>query len=188
MPFKFDPAHRLFHKALGGGAILDLGCYPVSFSRRMAGAALGRAFAEPLGLHGSGRLNTVTGADEFAAATVAYPGNITAQLSCSSCTPLEVRARLLGTTGWIDVPNPFHPGGPDKPAEIFLYRNGVAAPGKIEFAAGQSLYALEADTVADAIARGERESPAMSHADTLGNMAALDAWRAAVGMRYDGEG
>lgn len=188
VPFKFDPAHRLFDKALGGGAILDLGCYPVSFSRRMAGAALGRAFAEPLGFQGSGRLNAVTGADEYAAATVAYPGGITAQLACSSCVPLEIRARLLGTTGWIDVPGPFHPGNRDMPAGFFLHRNGAAAPEHLVVECAQPLYAVEADTVAAALARSELESPAMNHADTLGNMAALDAWRAAVGMRYDGEG
>ena len=188
VPFKFDPAHRIFNKALGGGAILDLGCYPVSFSRRMAGAANGKTFAEPLSFHGSGRLNAATGADEFAAATVAYPGGITAQLSCSSCTPVEIRCRLLGSAGWIDVPSPFHPGEPNKPAVIALHRPGGAAPEKIEFANPQPLYAREADTVADAIARGELEAPAMTHADTLGNMAVLDAWRAAVGMRYAGEG
>lgn len=188
VPFKFDPAHRLFDKALGGGAILDLGCYPVSFSRRMAGAAMGQLFAEPLTFAAAGRLNTVTGADEFAAATVTYPGGITAQLSCSSCVPLEIRARLLGTTGWIDVPGPFHPGNRDMPAGLFLHRNGASAPEHMVVECAQPLYAVEADTVAAAIARGELESPAMSHADSLGNMAALDAWRAAVGMRYDGEG
>jgi predicted dehydrogenase len=187
VPFKFDPAHRLFDKALGGGAILDLGCYPVSFSRRMAGAATGQSFAEPLSFQAAGRLNAVTGADEFAAATVTYPGGIIAQLSCSSCLPHEIRARLLGTAGWIDVPAPFHPGNGDQPATILLYRNGVTAPEIIVIESPQPLYALEADAVAEAVARGALESPAMSHADTLGNMAVLDAWRAAVGMRYDGE-
>jgi predicted dehydrogenase len=187
VPFPFDPAHRIFNKELGGGAILDLGCYPVSFSRRMAGAALGRDFAEPLGFQGGGRLNVVTGADEFAAATLAYPGGMTALISCSSCVPREIRARLLGTAGWIDVPAPFHPGDQDKPAEIILHRAGATAPEKIDLTVPQPLYAVEADTVGDAIARGELESSAMSHADTLGNMAALDAWRAAVGMRYEGE-
>lgn len=187
VPFPFDPAHRIFNKELGGGAILDLGCYPVSFSRRMAGAALGRDFAEPLGFRGGGRLNAVTGADEFAAATLTYPGGITALISCSSCVPREIRARLLGTAGWIDVPAPFHPGDQDKPAEIILHRAGATTPEKIDQTVPQPLYAVEADTVGDAIARGELESAAMSHADTLGNMAALDAWRAAVGMRYEGE-
>jgi len=187
VPFKFDPAHRIFAKELGGGAILDLGCYPVSFSRRMAGAANGRTFVEPLSFQAAGRLNAVTGVDEFAAATVAYPGGITAQLSCGSCLPREIRARLLGTTGWIDVPAPFHPGNGGEPAAIFLHRNGVAEPEIVTIASAQPLYAVEADTVAASVARGELESPAMNHADTLGNMAALDAWRAAVGMRYAGE-
>jgi predicted dehydrogenase len=188
VPFKFDPAHRLFAKELGGGAILDLGCYPVSFSRRMAGAANGQVLVEPVSFQATGRLNAVTGVDEFAAATVAYPGGITAQLSCSSCTPLEIRARLLGTTGWIDVPGPFHPGNGDQPATVLLHHNGAPAPEVIRIESAQPLYAVEADTVAASVARGELESPAMSHADTLGNMAVLDGWRAAVGLRYAGEG
>jgi len=187
VPFKFDPAHRIFAKDLGGGAILDLGCYPVSFSRRMAGAALGRVCAEPLALAGTGRLNAVTGADEFAAATLTFPGGITAQISCSSCVPLEIRARLLGTAGWIDVPTPFHPGNQDRPAEILLHRPGATGPERIVVEGALSLYTLEADTVGEAITHGELESVVMNHADTLANMAALDAWRAAVGMRYDGE-
>ena len=65
-------------------------------------------------------------------------------------------------------------------------RTGAAAE---EIACGPAadLYAIEADTVGDAIGRGELESAAMSHADTLGNMALLDRWRAAVGVRYDEE-
>ena len=58
----------------------------------------------------------------------------------------------------------------------------------IRIESARPLYAVEADTVAASVARGELESPAMSHADTLGNMAVLDAWRAAVGLRYAGEG
>jgi len=186
VPFKFDPAHRLFAKELGGGAILDLGCYPVSLARRMAGAAVGRDFAEPLTFQGAGRLNAVTGADEYAAATVAFPGGITAQLTCSSCVAFEAAARLLGTAGWIDVPNPYHPGREGRPPGVTLHRPG-ADPETIVVGGPQPLFAVEADTVGDAIARGETEASAMSHADTLGNMAMLDAWRAALGMRYDGE-
>jgi predicted dehydrogenase len=152
----------------------------------MAGAALGRPFVEPLSLRGAGRLHAVTGVDEFAAATLGFPGGLTAQVSCGSSLPLEIRARLLGTAGWIDVPAPFHPGNHDLTASIVLHRAGTA-PETIATGGPQSLYAVEADTVADAIARGDLESPAMSHADTLGNMAALDAWRAEVGMRYEGE-
>src|SRR5688572_32176004 len=41
----FDPASRLFNKALGGGGILDVGCYPVSMARLVAGVAAGADFA-----------------------------------------------------------------------------------------------------------------------------------------------
>lgn len=187
VPFKFDPAHRIFNRELGGGAILDLGCYPVSFARRMAGAAQGGVFAEPLSFKASGRLNAVTGTDEIAAATVVFPGGIVAQISCASCLPLEIRARLLGSTGWIDVRSPFHPGQKGMPPDLHLHRNDEAAPASIVAGEPESLYAVEADTVGEAILGGGIEAAAMSHADTLGNMAMLDAWRAAVGMRYDGE-
>ena len=49
------------------------------------------------------------------------------------------------------------------------------------------LYALEADSVGDALAQGRMESPHMTVADTLGNMAALDAWRASAGLVYESE-
>ena len=49
------------------------------------------------------------------------------------------------------------------------------------------LYAIEADAVGDAIANGEREASVMTHADSLGNLALLDRWRAAVGVSYDRE-
>ena len=50
-----------------------------------------------------------------------------------------------------------------------------------------NLYGIEADTVAQALAAGQREVAAMTVADTLGNMAALDAWRGAVGLIFEQE-
>ena len=47
------------------------------------------------------------------------------------------------------------------------------------------LYALEVDAVARDLPN--RQSPAMTWSDSLGNMAALDAWRHAIGLRFPGE-
>lgn len=185
--FPFDPAHRIYNKALGGGGILDLGCYPVSFARLLAGAVLGRSFAEPLEFKGGGRLNAVTGVDEYAAATAVFPGGITAQLACGMCVAQEIRARLHGTAGWIDVPVPFFPGLEGRDDRIVLHRAGATAPEEIVFKGGMGLYGREADIVGEAVARGELESPAMSLADTLGNMTVLDQWRQQLGVRYPGE-
>ncbi len=183
-----DPKLRLYNRALGGGAILDIGCYPMSIARLVAGAAAGRPFAEPEKLSGAGRIHPVAQVDEYAAATLQFPGGLMAQLACGITAMREISVRVFGADGMIDLPVPFHPGsafGP--PGRILVHRNGQPAPEEIACPAPADLYALEADTVGEAVARGELESSAMSPADSLGNLAALDAWRAAAGMRYAGE-
>lgn len=182
-----DPALRLYNRALGGGAILDIGCYPVSIARLVAGAAQGRAFAEPVEFLGTGRIHPIAKVDEQAAATLKFANGAIAQLSCGTTTAKEITVRVHGTEGILHLPAPFHPGtGPEGPGRIILQRTGAAAE-EIACNPGGDLYAIEADVVGDAIARGEKEAAAMSLADSLGNMAVLDQWRAAVGLRYDGE-
>ncbi len=183
-----DPKLRLYNRALGGGAILDIGCYPVSIARLVAGAAAGRPFAEPAVFHGTGRIHPVAQVDELAAATLRFSGGAIAQLACGTTTAKEISVHVYGTEGILHLPVPFHPGTPaEGPGRIIVHRPGVAAPEEISCGAVGDIYTLEADVVGEAIARGDRESAAMSLDDSLGNMAALDAWRAAVGVRYDGE-
>jgi predicted dehydrogenase len=183
---EFKPEHRMFNRALGGGTILDLGCYPVSFSRLIAGAAQGRPFAEPVAFHGTGRLHPAARTDDCAAAVVKYPGEVVAELSCGSTVIRDIGARIYGSQGWIDVPTPFFPGLEGRTDRFFLHRPGGGAPDEFAFESPAALYAHEADAVADALARGEREVPHMTWADTLGNAAVLDAWLAAVGVDYTG--
>lgn len=185
---KYDPEHRLFKRELGGGAILDLGAYPVSFARLIAGAAAGLPFAEPVEFRATGRLHAEARSDEYASAVAKFPGDIVAELSCGSTVVTAISAQLHGTKGRITIPTPFFPGQGGRDERIFLYRGGTIAPEKIVFpGGGVPLYAHEADAVGDALARGESEALCMSHADTLGNMAVLDDWRAQVGVTYPGE-
>jgi predicted dehydrogenase len=182
----FDAENRLYKRASGGGAILDLGCYPVSFSRLIAGAARGQPFAEPVGFHATGRLHPQAQTDDCAAASVLYPGGVVAELSCGSSVIHEVYARIYGSAGWIDVPTPFFPGLEGKTDRFFLHRDGADKPEEFVFPCPSGLYAHEADAVADALARGAQETPQVPWADTLGIAAMLDAWTAAVGVNYDG--
>ena len=184
----FDPENRMFNKALGGGSILDLGCYPLSFSRHMAGAVTGNPCVEPVEFFGTGRLHPVAQTDDFATAVARFPGGILAELSCGSTVKQDSTAQIYGSRGWIDIPNPFTPGLEGKTEEIFLHRPGVALPERIVFPSpGVGLYAYEADAVAEAIARGDREVSLVRWADTVGNATLLDAWLASVGLRYDAE-
>ena len=153
----------------------------------VAGAAIGQPFAEPVEFHGTGRLHPAAQVDEQAAATLKFPGGAIAQLACGTTTAKEIAVRVYGTDGILHLPVPFHPGSAaEGPGRIILQRTGAPAE---EIACGPiaDLYTIEADTVGEAIARGNRECAAMSHADSLGNMAVLDAWRAAIGLRYDRE-
>jgi predicted dehydrogenase len=184
----FDPGHRLFNKDLGGGAMLDVGCYPMSFARLIAGQAAGQAFANPTALLGMGRIHPAAQTDEFATAVATFPGGVLAELSCGTTLLDDQSAQIYGTDGWIDVPTPFLPGQGGRDEVIWLHKRGNAAPEKIAIDhLAHGLYTYEADAVAEAVARGATEVPAMTWADTLGNIAALDTWRQAVGVRYEGE-
>jgi predicted dehydrogenase len=182
----FDPENRMFKRELGGGGILDLGCYPVTFSRLIAGAAAGRPFAEPVSFRATGRRHATAGTDEYAAAVVEYPGGIVAELSCGSTVLTDISARLVGTTGWIEVPVPFFPGLLGRDEKIIIHRPDGRREEITLSSHGVPLYGWEADAVGDAVASGALEAAAMPHADSLGTAAMLDAWVEAVGVDYRG--
>jgi predicted dehydrogenase len=182
----FDAAHRLFNRDLGGGGILDLGCYPMSYSRLIAGASRGEPFANPDSLTGEGELDAATGTDVSATATVRFADGVVAELGCALNAPKQVIARIEGSDGAIEVPSPFAPGFNGNEDWVFVRRPGEE-DARIFCRSESSVFTLEADEVGDCVRRGELESAAMPHADTLANMACLDAWRALLGVRYEAD-
>jgi len=182
----FNPEARLWNKALGGGGILDIGCYPVSFARLIAGAADNRPFADPVGVSGAGHLHPQAGVDVYAAATLKFANGIVAQVACGIGLVQDSSARVYGSKGWLHVPVPWIPNREGGTSIIYLHGGEASAPEEIPVTA-PPLYALEADAFAAALAAGRREVPQMTVADTLGNMAALDQWRAALGLVYDAD-
>lgn len=177
----FDPTDRAFDEELAGGGILDVGGYPVSMARLVAGVATGGRYAEPDEVTGVGYLGT-TGVDEWALATLRFPGDITAQLATGVRLTEEHRLRIYGSAGYLEVPEPWLAGN-GAGTHVTLHRVGEAAR-RIDVAPTR-MYAAEADTVAAHLA--DRQAPHMSWEDTLGNAAVLDRWRAAIGMRYRAE-
>ncbi len=176
---KFDAGGRLFSNALGGGGILDVGCYTASIARLVAGAAVGRAFLDPDEVKGVATL-CETGVDTVASATLKFPGGILAELSCG----VEVRQPsdlvVFGDAGCLRVPSFWNPPGP---IEVTDYGTGKTTV--VETDGNPHKYALEADAVARALPA--LESPSMSWSDTLGNMRTLDAWRASVRLEFESE-
>jgi len=180
------PDSRILSRQLGGGGILDVGCYPVSFARLIAGAATDAPFLNPLTVQGAGHIGS-TGVDEYAAAMLTFPGDIIAQVATGVRLAMENTASIYGTKGRIVVETPWAASRDQPVATSITVHAHITQTHVIE--TDRTCFAAEADVVAEAIAAGLTEAPppAMTWDDTLGNMQALDAWRAAIGLAYEAD-
>ncbi|MGV8855821.1 MAG: aldo/keto reductase [Devosia sp.] len=185
---KFQPDHRLFASELAGGGILDVGGYPVSMARLIAGAAMGKPFADPVKVAGTAKLNA-EGTDDWAAAILTFENGIVAQVSCAVMANLDNVLRIHGSEGRIEVPDFWFAGGDRTRGEgrIDIIRNGQTET--ISVGEQRHVYSFEADAAAEAIfaKRQELAAPGMSWADSLGNARVLDQWRRDAGIEFSVE-
>jgi predicted dehydrogenase/aryl-alcohol dehydrogenase-like predicted oxidoreductase len=180
----FDPESRLFKNDLAGGGILDVGCYPVSLARLVAGVAAGRDFADPLDVKGVAHLGQ-TGVDEYASAVLKFAGDIVAEVATSITVGRDNSARIYGSAGSLTLSNPWVCNRTTaESTEIVLRTSGRKEPEIIKVEADRTSFSLEADVFAAAIAAGRPAHPAMSAEDTLGNLKTLDRWRESIGLEY----
>ncbi len=185
----FNAESRLFKNELAGGGILDVGSYTASMARLLAGAANGQDFADPIEVKGTAHLGS-TGVDEWAVASLKFPGDILAQLATGVALNQENVVRLFGSGGRIVVSNPWL-ADRDKPSvgKITIHRNGQSSPEELIIEADKTTFAIEVDFANEAILSGRLTPawPAMSAADTLGNLQTLDRWRESIGQVYEME-
>ena len=92
---KTIPDHRLFNKDLAGGGILDVGLYPISFSRLVAGAASNDKFLEPEFLNADAKIGD-TGVDEIAHANIKFKNGIEAKVSTAIRESMKNNAIIRG--------------------------------------------------------------------------------------------
>ena len=179
---KPDPKSRLFDPALGGGGILDVGGYPVSLARLVAGAAIGKAFDDPITVKGSGILGA-TGVDEVAYGLLGFASGVTAEIACAVIRAMDNSAAIIGDKGRIELPDPWVPGRNAGPSDATIAVT-VGDKRRVEqLRHPEHLFTFEAELASRAIADGKREAdaPAMSHADSIGNNRTLDRWRQELG-------
>ena len=176
-----------FDRSLGGGGLMDVGCYCINFSRHFAGA-------EPVGIHATAKFHE-TGVDEISAVTMQFANGIAASFTCGMSVQADNTASICGTEGYIEIPVPWKPtkgkGGfviarstPPRQDQLGASSAPVPPP-RQTFAvdADQDLYALEADDFAATVLDGK--PPAITRADTLGNMSVLDEIRRQIGLSFD---
>ena len=182
----FLPEHRLYANDLAGGGILDVGGYPVSMARLIAGAAAGKPFLDPVTVAGAAHLGEA-GTDEWASAVLGFANGIIAEVSCSVSVAQDNVLRIFGTTGRMEVKDFWFAGGKEGGTGRIEIIPRDGPPSTVEVVEPGWLYAFEADAAGEAIRAGRREfsPPGMTWADSLGNLRAQDKWRAAVGLEYD---
>jgi predicted dehydrogenase len=164
----FDPEHRLRNPALGGGALLDLGVYPLTFASLFLGT--------PSSIHATAEL-TPEGVDQNTAIALRYPGGGVATLQCGTVGETATTATITGTAGRIEIPRRFI-----HPQRFTLVRGDVAEEIAIPMR-GNGL-GHEAEEVIRCLRDGLLESPLIPHADTLSIMRTMDAIRAEIGVTY----
>ncbi len=171
-----------------GGSIMDVGCYTLSMARLIAGAANELPFAEPIELKGTAHIGGQSRVDEYASATIKFPGEILANLSCGSQVSVDSTLRIWGSEGNIAVPNPWFPARDGGTSSFFLQKTGEEKPQEIRIDSPAGLYAIEVDIVTEHFKRSrEAPHPCMSWEDSLNNMKGLDRWRREVGLVFDSE-
>jgi predicted dehydrogenase len=165
----YDPQDRLFNPDLGGGAMLDLGVYVVSFAQHFLGNP------DRLEVVGS---RAPTGVDVEAGLLLGYEDGRAAALLISLRNPTPGMARIHGTGGWIEVPPRFH-----HPKHIVLQRTG-AEPEVISRPPSGTGYSHELTEVTECVLAGRTESEIMPLDDTLAVQRLLNGACEALGVHH----
>jgi len=179
--------NRALSNDLGGGGILDVGCYSISMARLIAGVALNKEYAEPLEVYGAGHVGSENLIDEWAICCLKFQNDILAQVATGVYLAQENVVRIFGSEGKMFIPSPWVPGGREPGiTKIFVQKRGEDKPQEISTETKMGLYSLEADMVANSIEM--RQASVMKWEDSLGNMRTLDRWRQTVGVSYKSDG
>jgi predicted dehydrogenase len=198
-PIAFDPRHRVFDPALGGGAMLDLGVYPLSFAFRLLGRPTDIASQAVIG---------ESGVDEQAAVLLTFSGGRQAVLTTSVRSRLSNDATIVGTHGIVHVHAPLYfpetatvtrvaqplPAvravpGPDRRSrlsglknhpivrDVYGHLQGIRHGKRMSRRRQGNGYAYEATEVGRCLAQGLLESPVMPLDESLAIIETIDVMR-----------
>ena len=163
---------RLMNPALGGGALLDIGIYPLALAQIVFGEAP-RTIATTANL-------CETGVDLQAGMAMKYATGALAVLSCSFEAALPQEAVIAGTGGSIRIPHEF-----SHPDALILCREGGEE--RISFDRRGIGYYWEIEEAGRCIREGLIESPVVPHSETLVLAGTMDRVRRVWNMKYPGE-
>jgi aryl-alcohol dehydrogenase-like predicted oxidoreductase len=175
--------HRLVNKDLGGGSILDIGCYPTSISRYVVGAINNKGFMNPISFKAEGELNS-QGIDLNASAKLKFEDGSVAEIKSATNKQTETDVVISDNQLSLIVNQPWHCGEfTDRKSDIrILNKDGTEEKYEIETEKG--LYAIQIDHFSELFNNRSIESLLIPHNDSHGNMISLDSWRKELKVFY----
>lgn len=168
-----DPAHRLNDPHLAGGALLDLGVYPLSFAHDLLGP--------PAEVTACGTLKA-TGVDASVATILRHGSGALSTSFSSSESRGPNTAAVLGSEGRLDIDAIWY-----TPAAVTVRGAGGEVVERFEHPVGGRGMQYQAAEVERLLASGQTASPMMTPQDSVAVMATMDEVRAAIGVRYPSE-
>jgi len=168
----FGPEHRVFNQALGGGALLDLGIYPLSIAASLLGPVRAVRAQAQLG---------PTGVDVQTGFTLQHEGGGMSVCSCSFLARTPGELTVSGTRGHVRMNTMFHRA---RTVTVALDDGSTRTVDTPYLGNGYVHEAIEAQRCWRA---GLIESPGMTHDETLALMRVMDEIRRQVGLVYDAD-
>jgi len=168
-----DPSHRLQDPALGGGALLDLGIYPVSFAWDILG--------KPTSVSAIAS-KTPTGVDRQTAIILGYEDGQQALLHTALDTAGPNTASVIGTEGWVAIERVFY-----EPTAFTVYNTAGDVVERYESQVSNRGMQYQAAEVENLVRAGKLAGDILPPSETVGIMETLDEIRAQIGLTYPGE-
>ena len=167
---KLNKERRIYNKNLGGGAILDLGCYPVSFSTLIASLISKIDYSKVRVLNKKKEIGS-TGVDIDSYAELNFENNFKCNVSASFTRNLGQYSKIVGSKGELIVESTWHAS----PSIINILGEN---PQKIEINDSGNIFSHEINKLSQCILENKKnpDYPGLTIDDTLGNMKILDNW------------
>ena len=178
--------HRLVNPDLGGGSIMDIGCYPMSMSRMVVGAQLGKPFVNPISIEAKAELSSGN-IDLNAEAELEFVNGSKALISSAINKTMENSVLIFNEDKSLFISEPWQCGEQNNRQSKIIFKKEGEEDLVIEFKEDKGVFTHEIDHFVDLLNKRETQSKKISHADSHGNMIWLDAWRKMVGVYYSAD-
>ena len=176
--------HRLVNRDLGGGSILDIGCYPLSISRHAVGAVNDLNFMNPISIEANGELNDQN-IDLNASASLVFEDGSTSEIKSATNMQTNSNVEISDGKDTVFINQPWHCGEFTERKSQIRIQNQLGEDEFVDIETEKGIYAIEIDHFSECLKNHEIESSLVPHKDSHGNMIALDSWRKNLKIVYD---